>query len=412
MSVLKRSFLYNIRKTGKTATLFLLLLLITTLISVGSSMLHAVRKAAEKLRGTVGASFSIQGKPEEPDFNGGSFPANAAVTGRYLESILACGGIRTYNAQQSSFAGTDGFFTLSGRDFCPVSANTDTRWNQYFTLGTLRLTEGNHLSPERAEEALISKAFASENNLQAGGRFTLNSCEENRSDPQIQGSPISLTIAGIYESDPSMEFDEDTIFITHDAYWSLTGEAAGNYSGKVTFLVTDPSELDNILQEVEQEADIPWDQFILSKNSEKYDEVSYQLRTLERLTSILIITSVTISSALLLLILILRIRSRINEAGILLAVGIGKNRIILQYLAEAGMLLLPAYAASYLTGIFASGRINAWLRTLTGGVTACLSPENLLLQYLAEAAVAGTGVVAAALPVFRLNPNRILSKMS
>ena len=68
MNLLKRVSLYTVRKIGKSVVLFLLLFLLTTLVTVGFSVLDATQKAAASLRETVGASFSIQGKIDELSF--------------------------------------------------------------------------------------------------------------------------------------------------------------------------------------------------------------------------------------------------------------------------------------------------------------------------------------------------------
>ena len=65
MNVLKRAFLYDTRKRGKSLTLFLLFTLITIFVTISFSVLSATQAAATNLRETVGASFTLRGKPIE-----------------------------------------------------------------------------------------------------------------------------------------------------------------------------------------------------------------------------------------------------------------------------------------------------------------------------------------------------------
>lgn len=60
MNVLKRAFLYDTRKKGKSLTLFLLFVLITIFVTISFSVLSATQAAAANLRETVGASFTLR----------------------------------------------------------------------------------------------------------------------------------------------------------------------------------------------------------------------------------------------------------------------------------------------------------------------------------------------------------------
>lgn len=65
MNVLKRAYLYGTRKKGKSLTLFFLFVLITLFLTISFYVLGAAQTAAANLRETVGASFSLHGKPME-----------------------------------------------------------------------------------------------------------------------------------------------------------------------------------------------------------------------------------------------------------------------------------------------------------------------------------------------------------
>ena len=65
MNVLKRAYLYDTRKKGKSLTLFLLFMLITTFVTTSFGLLSATQAAAANLRETIGASFTLRGKPVE-----------------------------------------------------------------------------------------------------------------------------------------------------------------------------------------------------------------------------------------------------------------------------------------------------------------------------------------------------------
>lgn len=409
MNLLKRVSLYTVRKIGKSVVLFLLLFLLTTLVTVGFSVLDAAQKAAASLRETVGASFSIQGKIDELSFeeDGTGYTTNTALlTEQDIDAIMGERQIKAYNAVQTSTACPIGLFTLSGREDCPISANTETVWNSYFSMGILELIDGTAITTNHSMSAIISGALAEENNLTIGNRLSLSAYLPN--GPKTE---VSLEIVALYASDPSMEFDDDTVFLTHDAYWKLTNTTPQTYSGKVSFIVNDPLELDNVIEQIKQLDGIDWDNYIFSKSNESYEAISYQLSTLERLTAILISVSAVICAAILFLVLAMRVRNRVHEAGIMLAVGVSKSNIIIQYMAEVGVLLAVAFIISYFASTSITAGIAAYLQKLIGIVDITIAPCSLFLQYFCEAAVTGIAVIIASIPIIHLKPKDILSKI-
>lgn len=409
MNFLKRVSLYTVRKAGKSIVLFSLLFLLTTLVTVGFSILDAAQIAAATLRETVGASFSIQGKIDKLSFeeDGTGYTTSAAfLTEQDINMIMGEQKIKAYNAVQTSTARPDGLFTLSGREDCTISANTETVWNSYFSMGTLELIDGIAINANHSMSAIISDTFAEENNLTIGSKLSLSTYSPNGYETNV-----SLEIVALYASDPSMEFDDDTVFLTHDAYWKLTSSTPQTYSGKVSFIVTDPLELDNIIEQIKQLDGIDWDNYIFSKSNESYEAISYQLSTLERLTAILISVSAIICATILFLVLAMRIRNRVHEAGIMLAIGISKGNIIIQYMTEVGVLLVMAFMVSYFTSASITVGIAAYLQKLIGNVDIAIAPYSLILQYFCETAVTGIAVIIASIPIIHLNPKDIISKI-
>lgn len=233
--------------------------------------------------------------------------------------------------------------------------------------------------------ALVSREMAEENNLQVGDKLSF-------ADPVA-----TVKIIGIYESDPSMEFDTDTIFTDLCAY--------GSDIERVDFFVTDPANLETAMAQIEGD-------YIIQANTAEYDAISIQLATIGRLTTVLIAAAIVVSTIVLLLILAMRIRGRIHEVGIFLAMGISKGNILAQFLIEAWAILLLAMLISCPISYLATVQIGAVLQSMIGTVSMTISVWELLAQYALETAVVTAGVIMAACPTMRLQPKEILSKLS
>ena len=399
MNVLKRAFLYDTRKRGKSLTLFLLFTLITIFITISFSVLSATQAAATNLRETVGASFTLRGKPMEFSADETNFAMQfAPISQQDIDLIADSTEIKACNAQQSATATASGFIFPSGMPSGVISANTSSAWNRNFTSGIVTLAEGQHIAQDNQYAALVSRELAEENELDVGSELSLG--------------PAAVKIIGIYESDPSMEFDNDTIFTDHSTYWALTESVAGTYSGRVDFFVSDPARLETVMEQVKKDVPLQWEDYTLQADTAEYDAIAYQLATIGRLTTLLIVSAIIVSIVVLFLILAMRIRGRVHEVGVLLAVGVAKWHIITQFLAETTAILLLAFLCSCPVSYFAAMQIGMFLRNMVGAVSVGLPAWKLLLQYGIEVFVVFASVMVAAHPIFHLHPKEILSKMS
>ena len=400
MNVLKRAFLYDTRKKGKSLTLFLLFTLITIFVTISFSVLSATQAAATNLRETVGASFTLRGKPMEFSADETDFAMQfAPISQQDIDLIADSTEIKACNAQQSATATASGFIFPSGMPSGAISANTSSAWNRNFTSGIVTLAEGRHITQDDQRVALVSRELAEENELDIGNELSL--------DPAAV-----VKIIGIYESDPSMEFDNDTIFTDHSTYWVLTKSAAGTYSGRVDFFVTDPARLETVMEQIKRDVPLRWEDYTLQADTAEYDAIAYQLLTIGRLTTLLIVSAMIVSIVVLFLILAMRIRGRVHEVGVLLAVGVTKGHIIAQFFVETTTILLLAFLFSCPVSYFAVVQIGTFLRDMVGAVNVDLPAWKLLLQYGIETFVVFAGVMMAAYPIFHLHPKEILSKMS
>ncbi len=400
MNVLKRAFLYDTRKRGKSLTLFLLFTLITIFVTISFSVLSATQAAATNLRETVGASFTLRGNPMEFSADETDFAIQfAPISQQDIDLIADSTEIKACNAQQSATATASGFIFPSGMPSGAISANTSSAWNRNFTSGIVTLAEGRHITQDDQRVALVSRELAEENELDIGSELSL--------DPAAV-----VKIIGIYESDPSMEFDNDTIFTDHSTYWILTESAAGTYSGRGDFFVTDPARLETVMEQIKRDVPLRWEDYTLQADTAEYDAIAYQLLTIGRLTTLLIVSAMIVSIVVLFLILAMRIRGRVHEVGVLLAVGVTKGHIIAQFFVETTTILLLAFLFSCPVSYFAVVQIGTFLRNMVGAVNVDLPAWKLLLQYGIETFVVFAGVMMAAYPIFHLHPKEILSKMS
>ena len=99
-----RAVLHTARKWKKTLLLFSLLLFITTLVLSGLAIADAQEEQAEEVRGTTGASFTVERNLSTGGWasgNGGSYSTQEFITDEMLQEISSVDGVAGYDAALS-----------------------------------------------------------------------------------------------------------------------------------------------------------------------------------------------------------------------------------------------------------------------------------------------------------------------
>lgn len=406
MNIGKRAALYLLRKKGKSLSLLALLVLISSFVITGFTILTGTQTAAKTLRETVGASFQIRGT-----IQGGTLGEQGAgyqiestpLTDDLVSQILLVDGIKAYNATTVLPGNSEDFFFPSGAPAGQFQGNSASEWNRDFVSGLYLLSDGRHITPEDAAVGIVSRRLAEENNLGIGDTVSL----------AAGGATAQAQIVGLYDIDEEREPSEDVIFIDHQTVSQLTpGIGSQRQFNSAVFYVTDPAELPVTLEMVKTLNGFDAEHYTISAQTSEYDSISSQLSTVLRLTTLLIVAVALVCAIILVLILTMRIRNRNHEAGILLSVGVPKREIIGQFLLEVVALTLIAFTLSYPIGSFASGQIGMSLLSGLADVNLSFSVDKVILQYALELAAAIATVLVASFSVIQLKPKDILSQMS
>lgn len=445
----KRAALYLLRKKGKAITLFLLFFLISALLLIGFSILSGTEQAAKDLRSNIGAAFYIR-PYEEMNFTGGQISSTGTpvITNKAIEEVISAAGdeLKAYNTEHYGYAkdGQLAFIPGAGHsdesNMGQVTAVRSSALYSHFLDEEYTLLEGRHIEPEDENKILISQELAAYNHLQVGDEIELTHAkltEENGvyTDAIPEKTAFAKAeIIGIYQIEnpsddpavPTAGKGANHILSDNRLLVNLQEQQAGVYEGEIAFYITDPLELDEILEKVEAVSSVDWNNHILRENDFQYEKIAGQLQNLQKLVFTLIIISSVLGIAVLALLLTMQIRGRVQEAGILLAIGKSKKEIIGQFALEKIILLLFGFLAAFVLLFPLSDLLNQLLfspllvetpaSVLAGNemVGNYLQPQmfHALLLLLGEAAAVLFAVIAASGAVLSLKPKEILSRMS
>lgn len=429
MNLGTRAVLHTARKWKKTLLLFGLLLAITTLVLSGLAIADAQEEQSEELRGTTGASFTVQRDTSTGGWSsgsGGSFSTQEYITPDMMEKIGAIDGIKGYNAsirtilclsenngQWLEQMEPTGHAMVDCQFYSYGCINSE--YHSLFLSGVLVMCDGKTIDASMDNGIVISKDMADKHSLKVGDTI------QAVNDPFSSDKTMELEITGLFEivadkTDERNNYNEasyydyaNNAFVSEAAMKKLLENYADVGYASADFFVTDPAQLEAIIQQVQSIDSINWNNFKIIANDEVYQNISSSLSDTGTLITTLIVVITVVSMVLITLILSMSIRSRKYETGILLAVGIAKPAVISQYVLETLLVAIVAFPLAYLF----SRQVAGALGTLFGKVA-----ENVIVtpQHFIVVAVVGTlllivSVLVSSVPAIRLKPKQILSQM-
>ena len=416
-----RAILYTVRKWKKTLLIFCLLLSITTLTLSGLAIADAQEEQAEEVRGTTGASFTVERNLSTGGWSNGSdgtYSTQEFISEDMIKEIASVDGIAGYDA---SFILMPFFYDETGKAL-PATiysfftyGTLNSEYSELFLSGRFELVEGSHITDEMTNGIIISRELAEDNGLKIGDMIT-GVCYPENNTPEVEMELVGIFDVVADKDDQVNMYDASSYFDYSDYTFCSMGAMDKMVEGwgddeieEAYFYVSDAAQLDNVIEEVKKISSINWNNFNITANDEVYQNISSSLSDTGTLITTLIIVITVVSMVLIILILSMSVRSRKREMGILLAVGIAKPSVILQYVLETALIAVVAFPLAYLS----SRQVAGTLGTLFGKAT-----ENVVVtsQHFALVAVVGSilliiAIMVSCIPALRFKPKQILSQM-
>jgi len=153
----------------------------------------------------------------------------------------------------------------------------------------------------------------------------------------------------------------NTLYTTLSTAQKLNGSTKTISSA--SYYIDDAANIDSFKEASAQVDSIDWDTYTLDADDRAYEMSVSSLENMAKFANIFLGVVVVAGSAILALILVLTLRSRFYEFGVFLSMGQSKAKIILQQLAEVGLIALVAFTLSLGTGKMVSNTISNMLES-------------------------------------------------
>lgn len=289
------------------------------------------------------------------------------------------------------------------------------------------IDEGRGIRKGDKYKVLVHKELAKKNNWKLHDKINLNLISDGNYS-KASSNQKKFEIIGIFSGKTteqytglSSDLSENMLFTDYYGSQRALGLSENKeIASNLRLYVKNPQDMDKIISKIKA-LDIDWSKYEIVKDSKAFDQTSGAIGNMKhiiRLTSGLIVLGAIV---VLSLILILWIRERTYEIGILLSIGVSKFRIVLQFVLELVFISIPAILISLLSGsLLINQLVGAILPDEGSFIQGSLVQQgfgldniiSLLQCYGVLILIIFISVVVASSTILVKKPKEILSKVS
>ncbi|EHR36314.1 ABC transporter permease [Helcococcus kunzii] len=311
------------------------------------------------------------------------------------------------------------------KNIVSIESTSNTNKNTLFTSGVFILKEGKHINKNDRNKILIHEEYAKKNGLKLKDKIHL---ELFQTDNSSSGKQSEFEIVGIFSGKKqetytglSSDFSENMMFTDYESTQKALGKENDNISNKIVIYSNSPESAKETLTKL-KELNFDWSKYDLEKDSKAFDETLESLGGIKKIIKMMTYLIMLGGIIVLSLILILWLRERIYEIGILLSIGIKKINIILQFIIELIFISIPSILFSVfignflvkqiMSGFLSSNNIEAFTNNLFNNEKVS---ENIIIfaqSYGILISIIIISVIIASAMILVKKPKEILSKIS
>ena len=419
MSIFNRAYLYIIRKKVRSSILFFIVTLISLFLLSGSILNTTVGTISKNLYKDVNFGFTIESIDK----------SNKEIEKDTLKKINEVAGVnqknylyaKSVNVVDKKVVQENQNITITEEmknksNLVMMNGITSTKNNIDFKSEVLKLEKGRHIEENDQNKILVHEKFASINNLNLGDKIKL----------EQSGKNVEFEVVGIFSGEKtnnfeglSSDFIENTVYTDYNSSQKLLDYSSNNKVTSVEYGVNNPTELDDIIKNVES---LGINNISVSKSNKNYELVTSSVESITKLTNMIRIGSVIVGVVILSLVLMFWIRERLYEIGVLLSLGISKINLILQFVVETLMVtifgflsalglefILLKYLSRNITKVFSEDLPKIISDELT---KISINGSNIIGVIIVMITIVMISVIVALLPILKTKPKKILTQIN
>ncbi|QWI38151.1 ABC transporter permease [Bacillus mycoides] len=381
MNFMKRAILSMKKRVGTSLILMAVFLIVTNLVLAGFTIQNASKKAADAARKKLGADVTLSldfDKLGQQARETGEMPNPPKLNTKEADQLAKSKYVKDYNYITSTLGISDGLKLVGasegeeeGKGKAGMAAvrggsgsGTEIDMNSSFMIegvrktalqesfknGKSKIIDGKPITEQMKDQnvALMEKRLAELNNLKVGDKVKVQSGDKKET--------LEVEIIGIYETNeqamgqqaPPIMDPANKLYMSHSTMKKLEIDQ-GISSIQVVYFLKDPQNIEAFKEEAKK-SDIDFNYYKLDAHDSLYKQMIGPIENISS-TSQMIIYIVSIAGAIILgLIIMLSIKARRKEMGILLSIGEKKWKLMAQFVVEVVCIAILAFGLSITTG--------------------------------------------------------------
>lgn len=380
MRVVKNSIAYVLRKRRRTFIIFVILTLVLSCLYSCLNITKSSNNMERSLYESSNSSVSLMKKDAQGYFEKDEFK-NINKIKSIKEIILEYEGLARLingNVIESKQKIKRDYLSKDLKNLVAIESTSNTKKNILFNSGVFSLKEGRHINKDDVDKILVHSEFAKKNNLKLKDKVSLQLINMIKNKTIIKEHKFE--IVGIFTGKKqekytglSSDFSENMMFTDYKSSQKALNTQK-DIVNKLTIFASSPKEMKTTITKIKK-IQVDWSKYTISKNNNAYREALDALNGVKHIIKIMTYSIMIGGSVILSLILILWLRERIYEIGILLSIGISKLEIIAQFILELLLVSLPSILMSLIFG-------NLILRQIASGFISSDNPVSITSKFL------------------------------
>ena len=423
--MIKNAALYIFRKRKKSLILIAIFSVILACIFACMRLLSTTSTVQQQLKQTTTSSFEFRKK------DGTSFSF------KQVEEMKKVANNESLEKHYQTIAKLENYTVVTGEEKIQrddvdeemknvVSLNSSSQVNRekLFSSGVFSLIKGKIIEATDVHKIMIHEELASKNQLNLGDTITLDVIQQETGEKK----KVNYEIVGIFSGKKqetytglTSDYSENTVFTDYESIRQAFSSGSEEVVSGLNIFASSSEELQKMKQAIEA-LPFNWEEFVIEDQKQDFDDILESITGLQSMVQWMTVGILIAGAVVLSLMLMLSVRERIYEIGILLSIGIHKAWIIGKFFVELFLLTIPAIFVSF-------ALVPMMVHQLMNGFISMDSEQSPLGNFISKGAQQAVMTVfsqsyallaivivfslAVTLGIFLMKkPKEILSKMS
>ena len=351
--MIKNAALYIFRKRKKSLILITIFSVILACIFACMRLLSTTSTVQQQLKQTTTSSFEFRKK------DGTSFSF------KQVEAIKKVADNESLEKHYQTIAKLENYSVVTGEEKIQrddideemknvVSLNSSSQVNRekLFSSGVFSLLKGKMIEATDIHKIMIHEELASKNQLNLGDTITLDVIQQETGEKK----KVDYEIVGIFTGKKqetytglTSDFSENTVFTDYESIRQAFSSGSEEVVTGLNIFASSSEELQKMKQAIEA-LPFNWEEFVIEDQKQDFDDILESITGLQSMVQWMTVGILIAGAVVLSLMLMLSVRERIYEIGILLSIGIHKAWIIGKFFVELFLLTIPAIFVSLALG--------------------------------------------------------------